>query len=348
MQKDKTNTARASSKLTSEIIQQQAAFNNVRVRHPALNEALESLLPLLTPHSQTNVVIVTGATGVGKSTLTGNLLSALVSDFTVMADEDQSAVPLVYVEAKDNGVASPGFKDLYKDILVQLQEPGLDSKKLIVEDGGHLRARPNTKDTTAALRRVLENALQLRKTKVLVIDEAAHLLKLGKGISPMDALKSLANTTGTKLVLVGSFDLLKLVTSHGQIARRTAIINFDRYHQDRPEDRASLKSVLSQLMRKWPCAEVPNFVAISDQLMEVSLGCIGLLKSLLLDASAAQLRNNGAWKSEFLLNAVKSSLLHKVIREEIEAGELLVRDAVLGNTIWNSSQIAAIEARMAA
>lgn len=348
MQKDKTTTARASSKLTSEIILQQEVFNNVRVRHPALNSALESLLPLLTPHSQTNVVIVTGATGVGKSTLTGNLLSALVSDFTVMAEEDPSAIPLVYVEAKDNGVASPGFKDLYKDVLDELQEPGLESKKLIVEDGGYLRARPNTKETTAALRRVLENALRLRKTKVLVIDEAAHLLKLGKGISPMDALKSLANTTGAKLVLVGSFDLLQLVTSHGQIARRTAIINFDRYHQDSAEDRASLKSVLSQLMRKWPCAEVPNFVAVSDHLMEASLGCIGLLKSLLLDASAAQLRNNGVWKSEFLLNAVKSSLLHKVIREEIEAGERHVRDAVLGNTIWNSSQIAAIEARMAA
>lgn len=346
MHTDKTATTRASSKLTPEIIEQQAAFNNVRVRHPALNTALESLMPLLTPHSQTNVVIVTGATGVGKSTLTRNLLSALVSDFTVMAEEDQSAIPLVYVEAKDNGVASPGFKELYKDILEELQEPGLDRKKLIVEDSGYLKARPNSKESTATLRRVLENALRFRKTKVLVIDEAAHLLKLGKGISPMDALKSLANTTGTKLVLVGSFDLLKLVTSHGQIARRTAIINFERYHQDRAEDRASLKGVLSQLMRKWPCADVPNFVAVSDHLMEVSLGCIGLLKSLLLDASAAQLRNGGVWKSEFLLNAVKSSLLHKVIREEIEAGELLVRDAVLGNTIWNPSQIAAIEAKM--
>ena len=36
----------------------------------------------------------------------------------------------------------------------------------------------------------------------------------------MDTLKSLANTTGVKFVLIGSFDLFDLVAEHGQVARR--------------------------------------------------------------------------------------------------------------------------------
>jgi len=53
------------------------------------------------------------------------------------------------------------------------------------------------------------------------------MMRFGRDAAVMDTLKSLANTTNTKIVLVGSFDLFDLVEEHGQIARRATFINLE-------------------------------------------------------------------------------------------------------------------------
>ena len=40
--------------------------------------------------------------------------------------------------------------------------------------------------------------------------------------------KSLANTTGARFVLIGSFDNFDLVAAQGQVARRVVVLTFDR------------------------------------------------------------------------------------------------------------------------
>lgn len=328
------------AELTPEIIEKQKAFYETRIKHPALKDLLDDLLPLLLPHSETSIIFITGATGVGKTTLCRQILQTLVSDFAPIAEADPSAIPLVAIEAYSNGDGRHGFKSIYEDLARELMEPGMDAKRNIVEVEGRLYARTSGHGLTIPnLRRIVEGALEKRKTRVVVIDEAAHLMRFTGDMAPMDTLKSLANTSGVKLIFVGSFDMMDMVLTHGQIARRTSILLLDRYHFDNKAHRKTFKNVLGKLMSRWPCDEVPDLEAVEKHLHEVSLGCVGLLKSVLLDASAYQLRNHGQWKPEFLVKAAKSNKLYSVIRSEIERGEAKVRDAVVGTSIWDEDMV---------
>lgn len=313
----------------------QRAFYDVRVKHPAMQALLQDLIPFLMPHSESNIIVITGATGAGKSTLTRVLLKSLVEDFNQLMQDDPSVVPLIAVEAYANGDKRHGFKGLFQDIISQLAEPGTDMKSPSIKVDGKLMVRPSARETVDGLRRVVEKGLKQRCTRVGVIDEAAHLLRYDKDAVAMQALKSLSNTTGTKWVLVGSFNLFDLIVEGGEVARRTTVLNLERYRLDNADDRKSFRDVVAKLQARWPSEQVPNFVAISDALLEASLGCIGLLKSLLLDASAMQLRNNEHWKPEFLKKAAKANRLREVIRREIELGEEKVRDALHGSSIWD-------------
>lgn len=332
--------------LTPEMVAKQLAFFRARVKHRSMDSLLGQLMPMLMPHTDSNVIIVTGATGAGKSTLTRVLLKSLFEDFVQLMQEDRSAIPLISVEAYANGDTRHGFKGLFQSMLEQLAEPGGERKVTSSVQDGRLILQPQGKETIPMLRKCVQGALNARRTQVGVIDEAAHLLRFAKDTVVMDTLKSLSNTSGTKWIFVGSFDLLDLVTEGGQIARRTSVLCLERYHIEKADDRKDFLSVVSKLQEKWPCSEVPNFVAISDPLMEASLGCVGLLKSIMLDTSAMQLRAGGKWNPLFLRRAAKSNALREVIRREIEQGEEKVRAAVYGNSLWDDEAFAKLASKM--
>jgi AAA domain-containing protein len=327
-------------------LKRQGEFFDVRVRHPKLEQVIAQLLPLLAPHSESNIIFVVGATGVGKSTVSRIALKGIYDAAFTPMQENRSIVPIVAVEAYTNGEHRHTFRGLYEDMLSQLNEPKATSRAFLEESEGKMRVRHERRMSIGSLRRVLEDALKHRRTQVCVIDEAYHLLRLAKDTAVMDTLKSLANTTGIKIVLVGSYDLFDLLDSHAQVARRATIIHFERYNRDIKEDRAAWKAIVVKLMAKWPCAVHPNLEAISDDLHELNLGLVGLLKSLLLDLSAMQLQNNGEWDPQFLPRAAKANKLREIIRKEIVDGEKKVRDALHGESLWDEKALQSIEERM--
>lgn len=322
------------------------AFHELRVGHKKLNALMEDLMLLLQPHSESNIIALTGATGTGKSTMARKLLIKLADQFAPELATDKSVIPLVMVEAYANGERQHSFKPLFQDIRDQLMEPGVNRKTSIEIIDGRMILTPSRRDTVASLRQIVENALKYRKTRVCVIDEAYHLVRFCRETAVMDTLKSLANTTGVKLVLIGSFDLFDLVAGHGQIARRISILNLDRYHLELAEDRVEFKGIIHELMKEWPCEEVPNFESISYELLDATFGCVGLLKSFMLDAASMQLRNHGRWDNSFLKKSVKSMKLRNIIGAEIEVGEAKVRGCLFGESSWDASLIKQICSKM--
>ena len=324
----------------------QKAFHDVRVRHPKLDAVLEQIHPLLMPYSEANIVYIVGATGTGKSTLSRYALKHFYDQYADLAASNISVIPVVNVEAYCDGDTRHGFRGLYEDLRTALQEPAPDRKTFIEEIDGHMILRPTKRMTIRQLRKLVEKGLERRQTKVVVIDEAYHLLKFAKDSAVMDTLKSLANTTETKLVLVGSFDLFSLVDHHAQVARRSAFVHFERYRPERREDCTAFLNIVRSLQDKWPLPDVPNFVAIWDELMTISLGCVGLLKSFLLDALAMQLLNDGRWDYGFLQRAAMANKLRAIIEQEIVSGEEEIEEALYGRSVWNSKRIAELRRRM--
>jgi nucleoside-triphosphatase THEP1 len=324
------------------------AFAEAKVKHPKLLEIIQDLRSLLTASTDSNIIVITGATGVGKTTLSRELSRVCQELFRDVLEGDPSAIPAVWVEAYANGDRQHGFKSLYEDLLKQLLEPGMTQKHLAEVKDGKLTIKSQGRATIPTLRNAVESSLCKRKTIVCAIDEAYHLLRFSNESAVMDTFKSLANTTGAKFVLIGSFDLFDLVAAQGQVARRAVVLNFDRYHIDKPEDVEAFKTVVIKLQSKWPCAQVPNFKAVSRELMDAALGCVGLLKSLMLEAAAMQMANKGKWEGRFLAKAAKANRLREIIRKEIEAGEAKVRDALLGECLWGTDMLAEMSARMEA
>lgn len=332
--------------LTQDMVDRIRRFAEARVMHRAIETLLEDLMPLLMPHTETGIVVITGATGAGKSTLARVLLKSLVEEFESLMDREPGTIPFFAVEAYKDGDSRKSFRQLYLSILRELKEPALQKKSLVEIENGILKLNPQGRNSVPALRTFVDSAIVYRHTRVGVIDEAAHLLRLANELSVMDTLKSLANTSKIKWVLVGSFDLFDLVCENGQVARRTAVLNFERYDIKKAADRNEFRRVLKVLQGQWPCESAPNFAAISDEIMEWVFGCIGLMKSFLLEAAAMQMRNDDVWKPEFLQRAVKALAMRSKIEREILEGEERVRTVLSGSSGIDPDKLRDLAQRM--
>jgi hypothetical protein len=170
----------------------------------------------------------------------------------------------------------------------------------------------------------MTGCLHLRRVNVLFYDDAQHFQMVTKAQrlqDQMDNLKWMADVTGTKIVLVGTYDLLNLIDLSGQLARRSASVHFARYHADEPEEFKQFASVVYAFQRHLPLAEEPNLVDRCDYLYDRCLGCIGLLKDWLRRALAQALNQGEETLTEKRLEAGVDVRKLVAVAKEAVAGE---------------------------
>lgn len=324
----------------------QEYLEQLQCRHRNLEAAATDVMELLEPGSLVNILPVIGATGSGKTTLLSRLIRSLI---VKQGDKSKTCtdIPFLYVEIGANGSRSLSWIDLYEDILRAGAEILIEKKCERVVCKGILRLISRRSKKIGPLRSAIESMFKHRRVRVLVLDEAFHLLRFGNYTSVMDTLKSIANKTGVRIVLLGTYDLFDLVTDYGQVARRGETVHLQRYFRDRPEDVEEFrKNIIKKIQDRWPCEEVPNFCAIAEELMEASLGCVGLLKAILAKSLILQNKNKGAWNPLFLAKATKSVKVITKIRKEIESGENKVKDGCYRESFFSPSALAAISQKM--
>lgn len=316
----------------------------LQVKHIKLEEIAKDLLRLLSKHNETNILAVIGATGVGKTTLIRRLIQSMIEE--VELSLDSGSVPFIYIAAPANGDRSISWATIYEHILRQADEVLIEKKQGNVIEDGKINVNPRRFKTLSALRDALESMLRHRNVQVIVIDEAFHLLRYGNYSAVMDTIKSLSDRTNTKIILLGSYDLFDLASEYGQVARRAEILHFKRYFADDHTDQLQFQILVRKIQGRWPCDQIPNFESITEELLEASLGCIGILKALLLNALSLQIENNGQWKTYLLAKAAKSVKLLNRIREGIETGEQKIQGATYGETIFSGEYLNRISEKM--
>ncbi|MEO6277369.1 ATP-binding protein [Roseateles sp.] len=316
-----------------------------QVNHSELSRVARDLDELLDPNNDTKIIAIIGPTGIGKTTLATNILTKLVDRFT--SQRQPHEVPIIYVSAPANGDKSMSWKTLYRRIQTAAGEKHIDLQRQTQVSEGEIHAVRGERASLAHMREMLEAVIRKRNVRVIVIDEALHLLRFDQNAAIMDTLKSLADIHQTKLVLIGTYQIAPLMIEYGQLARRSAILHYRRYAirqnsnpQKLTDEQTSFKEAVVKLQSQWPCAEVPHLEAIWDALMNASLGSVGLLKSQLLQLASLQMKRKGEkFEAKDLQRAVKPPKQLQKIEAETLAGEQDLIGACYGEADFGSEEV---------
>ncbi|KVK74445.1 ATPase [Burkholderia ubonensis] len=306
-------------------------LSSKRIKHTRVAEVMADLGTLIYPGSQDSILLVCGPTGAGKTTLARHMVDTALEHAHHQMESNAGVIPAVYVEAPASGESDFSWRLFYQRILAQLGD-NLDSPKVAYgidsQTGRMLRPRGSSNGSSlAALRTAVERGLRERQVQFLVIDEAAHIIRQTRGQHrleiQLDTLKSLANQCGTQMVLVGSYDLYQLVTLSGQLARRTHVLHFERYREDKPEDVRAFQRCVQAFEKTLPDLWGNELSRHTMALLDNTLGCVGTLSSVLV--RAAKLADaDGAWSVEALKRALLNEAQRKRILEEILDGEAAI------------------------
>lgn len=310
-------------------------FANIKENHLELEMIRNHLSELVAPQNDTKVINIIGPTGIGKTTLATRITEGVVEQ--VNGQAEPGTCPVLFVKAPANGEKSLSWTSFYTRILNAANEPAVDAKREFNITGGVMKI--STKTTASALREAIESMLEARKVKTVIVDEAFHLLRFSKYEAVMDTIKSLADCSPAKLILIGDYSLVDVASQYGQVAKRSEILHYKRYHPSKPRHRKEFGRIIQRLQNNWPCAEVPNFTAISEELMEASLGSVGLLKSILTKTALLQMKaKDEKFSMKHLSKSVKSKKLLATIERETVDGEKKIEGHCYGDSSFGDSE----------
>lgn len=321
-------------------------FASTRVFHKLLEEAERKMTKaFLNPTKR--IIPIIGASGSGKSAFCEDVLAPMFKS------EVFGEIPYLYVNLAAYGRNKPEFSTALGQALAAAGEIMVAEKFAAYLKDGSLVASRFSRD---AKRQALVSAINTRKTKVLVFDEFVHLLRgvRAEDFALLDAVKSIANDMKHGVFLVvGGPDLYSPLAQYMQAIRREDTVYIGRYTTE--EEAAAKKriraegkqnqeiyppfeTIVRKLMSRWPCRVRPPFDAIIDQLLDATLGLVGLLMPLLLACLIEQLSHGERWDPNFFIRSVPSAGEMKRMRAEVEAGERLMQSEGWGVQFFNEEQ----------
>lgn len=321
-------------------------FDSVLLAHPRITHTLDELHIHTASRSGNSIVLLIGPTGVGKSTLIKSLEERAILSHREEIERDPGFIPVAMMVAGASGERSFSWKMFYSSLGQALNEPLMDRKlETRFERGKTMVRLPGGSSSVIGMRMAVEKIMAQRRTKLIIVDEAVPLLRQASGNkleNHMDAIKTMADM-GATLVLVGSYDLHSLAVLNDQVARRTGTIHFTRYMTGVPEDEEHFRRAIRMLQARLPIQDLPDLTEYSGDLHVATLGCVGLLKTILATALEFAMKNKGKWSDEFLEKSLLSDDTYSAIRRETLLGEARIRGMVNGSASFKSLRAKAAE-----
>jgi|GEM_PF-3652928 len=296
-----------------------------RISHPRIAEVIREI-EAFESLGANHILMVTGPTGVGKTTLAHTLLTRMLKRHQSAMQENKGHIPAILIEAKATSETDFNWKLFYSDILEQL-EGGASSLPAIAYGVDPLTNRTfhpvgKSQNTAAGLRRKVELALRARGVRTLMIDEGGHFTNVSNALMKRqtDALKSLSNCADCQIIMFGSYDILGVSRLSAQLARRIKEIHFSRYRTDSPDDAIAFARFIQRIEND--CENYfDGLLKENAKLLQANtLGCVGTLMDVVRGfASRSQAQN------EVSQTLLERSLLtqgqHVAILDEIRQGE---------------------------
>ena len=256
------------------------------ILHPQLRQVYQTALDSIRRAAQGTLIFIYGPTGVGKTTLRRKLAAQLIQDALPALAQDPARLPVVELEVPAPNSGRFDWGDYYRRGLAALQDVRIDYRldpRVYPALDRAVSGPGEASLTRRALRLALETALRQRRPVAFLHDEAQHFKAVAGArqlFSQMEALKSLASLTETRLVLFGTYELLELTNLSGQLGRRSLDLHFPRY----APNAAEFKNVIWTFQRHLPLEQEPALVEHLAFLYDQTAGCVGVLKEWLTRA----------------------------------------------------------------
>ena len=103
-------------------------FDEAKIKHPKLLKALKDVERLSAPYSGTNVILLVGPTGAGKSTLIEKFVQSVLERERASIISDPTYIPVAGVVAPAIGQRTYSYRSLFEIMLAELNEPLIDQK----------------------------------------------------------------------------------------------------------------------------------------------------------------------------------------------------------------------------
>jgi hypothetical protein len=301
-------------------------FKRKIIGHSLLKTAFSQIVNLIEEPADVQVAALIGPTGAGKSTLLDRVKQAVLKQNAAAMEADPGLIPVVAVDAPAPEVGSFSWREMYLRLLVELKEPACDWQVALtnLQPGKPGVVRLSSLNNIELKGRT-ESAFRSRGVKVLLVDEAQHLGKMTSGRrleDQTDIVKGLAKSTGTFVVLFGTYDLIPLLSLNGQVVRRFAPVHLPRYRCDESNQWRDYQTAIRSLEGELQLPRAPDLVRNSEFLYRGSAGCIGILKTWLTAAYSKVLRAEGGAMTRDVLQSTQLPTLYlRKIVDEIVEGE---------------------------
>jgi energy-coupling factor transporter ATP-binding protein EcfA2 len=315
-------------------------FNSRTIKHPLLISAFDEAQSAILDSIPGSIILLFGPTGVGKSTLLERLCESLTESLLADLQKDKGRFPVVLVQLDSPLPGRFEWKDYFRSLLIELNEPEVErkinidqwpQKKLDTNAITSILAKESNNHISGGAMRVsAREALKYRNPLAVLVDDAQHFGQIGSGRKLLDQLniiKSMAEKSDVIHVLCGTYELLPFLNLNGQLSRRVIDVHFGRYHAEDRLQQDEFINALYTFQQYLPLDEIPDLVSQWDYFYEGSIGCIGILKDWLSRALSLALKAKSYTllpehlKSRALSVAKRSSILSEILIGERDLKE---------------------------
>lgn len=282
------------------------SFRAFTAEHFLLSRAFEELWCAIRDSSQGSIIFIYGPAGVGKTTLLKGIKKRIIELSLTTMKNDPERIPLAIIQMAAPTSGNFNWKDYFKYLLTELEEPLIDHKLRMEKWSGspayylnvgenNVQLLASDKPSASRLQFASEQTLRRRKPMAVLLDDAQHLGIIGSGrklLDQLNTIKSIADRSLTTHCLCGTYELMPLRNLNGQLSRRSIDIHFGRYNAKNEEQLQEFLNVLHTFQKHLPLIETPDLISMWDYFYERSIGCVGVLKDWLTRSLALALEDN--------------------------------------------------------